>query len=439
MFVYPVHSVYGDLDLSYLNSVYFTTYEESKSYMKIISFKTWGLLLIFLFFCIWLIKQHFYTKKNVIIPIILFIFLIIFPIKKYIQNPKRKLDDYANNIVLKKLIFITNGFYTVKKENDFIQKELKRKDTWTITENNRKKQNIVIVIGESVRKDILHSYGFPIKNTEFIENSPHITFQNYTSSGWTTVYSLKRTLALSNNVLNYELNNDIISLAKKAGYKTYWISNQNSIGKYDSPISLIGKKSDYSKFYDGKIKDIEILKDLNEIINDDKNQNPKLIILHMMGSHPRVSDRTEDKYDEYIISKDVSCYNKTIKNLDNLLKNTYLSLKKTNKSFDMVYFSDHGLYLNSDKTLTHSCFKECFDVPLFIWSDEISSSQKIQARRNAHDFLLLFSQLCGIKTQNIRKNYHFISEENNQDEKNYILKGDNIIIDYDTLKSNPLK
>ena len=39
-----------------------------------------------------------------------------------------------------------------------------------------------------------------------------------------------------------------INAANNAGYDTYWISNQNLIGKYDSPISFIAKNSKHKYF-----------------------------------------------------------------------------------------------------------------------------------------------------------------------------------------------
>lgn len=40
----------------------------------------------------------------------------------------------------------------------------------------------------------------------------------------------------------------IIDLARSAGIKTYWLSNQGMVGKFDTPVSAIGRKADKAIF-----------------------------------------------------------------------------------------------------------------------------------------------------------------------------------------------
>ncbi|MCV5245699.1 hypothetical protein OFC58_34395, partial [Escherichia coli] len=76
---------------------------------------------------------------------------------------------------------------------------------------------------------------------------------------------------------NYNMN--IMGMANKAGFETYWLSNQGQFGEWDSPISSIAKMADESYFtksqgYDEKnIPDSFLIKKLKQIIA--KNTNKK--------------------------------------------------------------------------------------------------------------------------------------------------------------------
>lgn len=69
------------------------------------------------------------------------------------------------------------------------------------------------------------------------------------SAGNNTIGSLRLMLTQSDKEKlepNYGLN--LVGLAKSAGFKTYWISNQGYIGKHDTPITFIAKHADVKKF-----------------------------------------------------------------------------------------------------------------------------------------------------------------------------------------------
>lgn len=59
--------------------------------------------------------------------------------------------------------------------------------------------------------------------------------------------SLSRTL-----IYDYEQNpdsgNNVVALAAKAGYSTWWISNQGKLGEHDTRISVIASDADHTVF-----------------------------------------------------------------------------------------------------------------------------------------------------------------------------------------------
>lgn len=324
---------------------------------------------------------------------------------------------------------------------------LNHEDTqgWEIQKVNLTKEIYVVVVGESSRKDFMNCYGFPLNNTPFASSSPHIAFENYISIGSSTVTSLTRALCFSKQISNYNKYKNIISLADQAHIHSYWISNQGAVGRCDNPISVIGRLAETNvflkkgEFFNENFPDTLLLKSYREAV---KNENcPQLIVLHLMGSHPKVSDRTNNHYDTFYQTEQLSHYVQTVKNTDYLLGKVYEQLKNSGKSFSLVYFSDHGLSMvkdkmNSDYCIRHSDqYKECYNVPLLIWGDDIKESQKFTAPRYSNDFLFLMAELMGIELQEKTHTAKFISAADYPNDQK-ILNFDNEIITFDELKNN---
>ncbi len=166
-----------------------------------------------------------------------------------------------------------------------------------------------------------------------------------------------------------------------------------------------------------------------------------MTVLHMYGSHPTSCDRTRGEYDEFIKSEELSCYNKTIKKLDAFLENVHSALNKTHESFCMIYFSDHGLMIEDNYTLVHSSeVKEAYNIPLLLWSSDIDSTIYVNEMRTSRDFLHLFTEVLGVRTSNIERDYNFISEDKNNNRGVNVFKGYKNakaqIQFYDSLKDN---
>ncbi len=101
----------------------------------------------------------------------------------------------------------------------------------------------------------------------------------------------------------------------------------------------------------------------------------------------------------------------------------------------------HGLMIEKNNRLIHASeVKEAYDVPLLLWHSKMDSSMYIDAIRTSQDFLHLFTEILGVKTENVKRNYQFISEDENDEETITILKGYNddkaTPYPYKKLKSN---
>ncbi len=88
-------------------------------------------------------------------------------------------------------------------------------DNWKILPGTPLYDTIVIVTGESVRRDYMSVYGYPVPTTPWLNTAPGLFIDGYTSAAASTVPSLSRTL-----IYDYEQNpdsgNNVVALAAKS-------------------------------------------------------------------------------------------------------------------------------------------------------------------------------------------------------------------------------
>lgn len=445
--VYPVLVVYGELDYNLSASFFYTNGAEARSYAQAVPTYIQKQLFLLFLFTLGLLFLKFKKIKSKIPLYAALMALLVQPLKKIltIGFNANSAEAYIDILPLKKSIFFALQLAAVNRDNNFIEDIIAKPDSWEIDNRDSIKlsQNFVIVVGESVRKDFMHSYGFPIENTPFIDSSERWQFNNYLAVGANTLASLQRTLALTTVFPSYELNNNIVTLGEFVGYSTYWLSNQGQVGAFDSPVAAIAKSSATYKFlkkgdFSGTLPDIALLPLFrNTIIKD--NTSKKLIILHMVGSHPSSCGRTGGKYDEFFLSEDLSCYVQSVKNTDKFLHSVHDMLEKTKQTYTLIYLSDHGLKINDDLQMVHgNALKQSYEVPLIIWSSSIAKSEKFSARRSGKDFLHLFSELNGFSTHNFKSDYVFCSNEDSGEKKSFTLDANQKIVNYSALPGNPI-
>lgn len=452
--IYPTLYVYGSFDKNLISSLLFTNAGEAASYIKVVPFRVYVNLFLLLILTVALLKFKFEKVSNNYLIWGAVIYLLIPPVVYFFSGDRKEFSDvdrlklqigYTHIPILKIPALAVLESYQVIQANDKISAQAKLPCSWEILNKTdiKLKRNIVVVIGESVRKDFWHSYGLPIENTPFTDRTPHYQFDHFISAGAYTVASLTRTIVYTKNLsCPPRLSDNIVNLAKKAGYKTYWISNQGYLGIYDSPISTIAEASnEVFKFnggdYHSAKMDKEMLPVISKLIKTDTV--PKVIFIHMIGSHPDVCERTGWQCDQFVLSNAVSCYIQSIKNTDSFLSVIYYDLLATQRSFGLIYFSDHGLKINEDLDMVHGHkTKEAHDVPLMIWDNTINSTRHFSTYRNGKDFLSLFCELYGIKTSNITTTVPFLSDAPAGDSVFRVAEDGDEIFDYRKLGPNPI-
>jgi glucan phosphoethanolaminetransferase (alkaline phosphatase superfamily) len=295
------------------------------------------------------------------------------------------------------------------------------KDTWHVLAVKPKYHYYIVVIGESARRDALGAFGGHWDNTPFASSVNGTLFTDYIAASGSTQKSLGLTLnRVVDNKPQYQ--DSFVTLANRAGFQTWWFSNQGQIGEYDSAIASIAKRADEAQFLksgdfeaDKNTQDTALLKMTSQVFATQRSQ-PQLIVLHLMGSHPQACDRTKGKYSVFVQSKETSCYLYTMTQTDDLLRQLYTQLQNTGESFSLVYFSDHGLAFKERgkevQYLAHDDkYQQNFQVPFMVLSSDDKTHRIIKTRRSANDFLAFFSQWTGITAEEIKNRYKFISTQ----------------------------
>ncbi|HGN1707507.1 TPA: phosphoethanolamine transferase [Providencia rettgeri] len=393
---------------------------------------------------------EFFTQiplKNYLSSLVIIIGFIIF--KKIISS--KNIQFYKNKSLIICLVTISligqvpfkifnDGYQSInslKEEVEALAPYTKKSDWGPSTLNNDaiSYDDYVLIIGESVRRDYMGIYGYPINNTPFLSHVNATIIDGLVAPGVNTISSLRLMLTYpdkDNWTPNYGLN--LVDLAKSADFKTYWLSNQGFIGEYDTPISFIAARSDVKKFIkigafnSDNSSDFKLVNYFKTELNTKVTKKQKrLFIIHLYGSHPNTCARIEDYENKYITEDDkytnISCYVTSIEKTDKLINEIYDTLRiqeKTNgRTFSILYFSDHGLShsIVDDKfkmSLSQSSTK-ILDVPLIKISSDDALKRYIKTQKSGLFFTEGLANWLGIKNLKLDENYSLFSSKNDED------------------------
>lgn len=222
----------------------------------------------------------------------------------------------------------------------------------------------VLVIGESETRDHMHAYGYKRENTPWLsaamQKENTVLFRNAYSNHTHTVPVLTYALTGKNQYNSIPLSKaySIIEVAKAAGYKTFWISNQVKFGAWDIPTAAIASTSDHEIWLNGntgkttetQFYDEEIAKRIDEIKLESGDNI--FLVCHLMGCHVSYADRYPERFEIFKAggsSEKVSQYDNCVYYNDYVMEKIYEKVSKQKNFKAMVYFSDHGDDPDEDK------------------------------------------------------------------------------------------
>jgi heptose-I-phosphate ethanolaminephosphotransferase len=239
----------------------------------------------------------------------------------------------------------------------------------------REPGTVIVVIGESESRNYMKTYqdDFPYDDTPWLETCRHndnfIVYDNVYSCYNHTAQVLLRALTEKSQYNDKRFNTcvSVIDIARKAGYDTYWYTNQYGMGKDDTPTTLIAKTAD--KWGGAQAKDKDRLTyddDLLPLLQTIPANKNNFIVLHIMGSHALYQSRYPQDREKWTEGTRKARYANTVLYTDDFLRQVYEYASQNMHLQAMIYFSDHGENVNHG----HNPQIKTFDnvrIPMFIY------------------------------------------------------------------------
>lgn len=373
-------------------------------------------------------------------------------------------------LVTEKIIYYRKSLYMFSHFYD------KLKDVTPVEAiKNEKGELYVVLIGESETRDLMGCYNGVTNNTPWMSSirgkAGFTVFENAYSSHVLTMQALRLALAEGNSISGdtfFKGKPNIISIARNAGMRTIWLSNQMDLGKRDNDISALAHTADvcfFTKKTGTIVKQISLpdevlLLEIKNILKDLDFSENTLLVIHLMGNHFPYKDRypTDIAYtperastlyeklggdadaitlmDEYMTS---------LYYMDKIKQEIHLLLAQYSQHpIAVIYFADHGEELydrrgggHNPSTFTWSMSR----IPMWTWlsggySRRYPDKLKVLNNNAPHVFTndqvyMLFLGLASITTDGYDQKYDpSHSDYSMTPKKAVIFNGQKIAEDY---------
>lgn len=235
--------------------------------------------------------------------------------------------------------------------------------------------DICFVIGESASRTHMSLYGYPINTCPKLHSKRDslFMFTNAISSSTSTVLNMERLLTFMtddetrNKWYQYPL---LIDLFKNAGYKVWWLSNQERTGFWSNCSAPMVRNADV-KIYrclssdDNMIQayDGDLLEYAKNAFAD--NSRYKFIGMHLMGSHTDYKKRYPAEFNHFnndtikrklgkpwlndSKAQKVAEYDNSIRYTDYVVDSVINMAAKESRPTLLLYISDHGENVYDDR------------------------------------------------------------------------------------------
>lgn len=323
---------------------------------------------------------------------------------------------------------------------------------------SRAQHNVVVIMGESLRRQDMHCYGYPLENTPHLDslvaNGSLILYDDVVTCAPNTILSLKEVLTLRDKMEEKEWD-ETTSLPiafSSAGYFTYWCSNQEPNGVWIEMVSTVANSSD-SLFYTIKTKnsasffwnsgvdsfDEMVLPHLLDYRNLSQEYNKLFTVIHLQGSHFEFPNRYPDTFDRFKGSDikephlDEDQAQNSAAYMNSILYNDWVVSKiidfYSQTSSIVIYLSDHGLSRydlpDNPDHCTHAAHPLAMQVPFMVYFSErfvrenpdiVESVEKAKERPFMTDYFSnSLVSLMGIQSQYSNPPFELWSKDFNAD------------------------
>lgn len=227
-------------------------------------------------------------------------------------NPSMRKDDPVLYFPLRYIKW-KNSIEVTRKLQAEIDETYSDKNLASIGYTGGSSRTVVFVVGESTTRLNWSIYGYPRTTTPDLQTlgSDLIKFEDVVSSDGTTVPSFQKFLTPA-TIAEPDLwkkKPDILTIAKRAGYKTFWISNQGSQSGATGVLSIFASHADQAVFTNRggsrseSSLDEVLFEPFQKALSDPAPR--KFIILHTLGAHPAYNFRYPQSFARFDNADDV--------------------------------------------------------------------------------------------------------------------------------------
>lgn len=300
-------------------------------------------------------------------------------------------------------------------------------------------ETFLVIIGESQNRKHMSAYGYSRDTTPWLAaqraNDNFVIMENGYACNTLTMLALSQALTEKSQYNHKALDksDSLIDIAKAAGFKTYWISNQAQYGSYNTPITLIANCADEkiwlnsdssaSSSYDEKV--LPALSSIN-------SKGKKVIFIHLYGNHWEYNHRyPHEEYGKFDNSnyagkvvdlQKLNAYDNSMYYNDCVTEKIFQYAKQNWNVSSIAYFSDHGeAVVSNNKHIPSKYEDDMGTVPVyFYFSDEyIKAHPAIVARTKKNKDIYFTNDmmydallyLWGITTPYYNAKENFLSNE----------------------------
>lgn len=357
------------------------------------------LFLLLIFLSIFFIKR--FDKKRVKVKhlsLFLILAMLFLPLRIYIKDDYKKNSNpnFEHYILKNTTLSLANLFGSVLPKKLSGKSGLEQEVLATPHKISTNPDiNIVVIMGESLQRDYMSLYDYPLNTTPFLkslENDENFIYKKGIGSGVLTAIAIpsffnmiKRPDGLP-QILS--ANSCLFKMAKQNGFSTYFYSSQaaselKSIKNYlcTKYLDILEDGSYYTKSTDENALD-ENLADRLDGVDFSK---PSFITLHQRASHTPFLEYIPQDYRPFSkentnnLEQNTIDYINSVSYTDSVLEKIITTLKqKTSRPTYVVFTSDHATNIGDSARQGHGMLdsSSIYRVPFFIYSINTTNNLK---------------------------------------------------------------
>lgn len=222
---------------------------------------------------------------------------------------------------------------------------------------------MVIVMGESTNAQRMSLYGYQRPTSPLLDEMKDelYVFDNVISPRPYTIEALQQILTFGDqqNPDDYLTRPTLMNMMQQAGYKSFWITNQQTQTKRNTMLLTFSQQTDEQVYLNNnRVQnagqfDEEVLEPFGQALSDPAEK--KLIIVHLIGTHRKYEYRYPESFNRFTSRQGVpdwlpeknldeyNAYDNAVLYNDYVVSSLVKQLKaKATANSALVYFADHG-------------------------------------------------------------------------------------------------